>query len=405
MSTEHDQADSTGLHAELTRFLRDSGALTSDWAEAFEAVPRAAFLPDLMWPFDMDTGAGLPVDRRTDPAGWERAAYSDVPVTIQWDDGQHPGPGPGRVPTSSASMPSVVARMLADIEVFPDARVLEIGTGTGWNAGLLSARLGDRNVVTVEVDESVAERARAVLRRLGLHPDVVCGDGRDGRPDTAPYDRVLVTAGVRDMPAAWSAQTRPGGLIVAPWGTHYCDEDALVRLTVADDGSASGPFCRPLEFMKIRAQRLDWRRFGSHVERYPGDAAESVTTVTLSDLGEERRFSAAKFVIGLCVPDCAHVLNTGRGASDESGESTVWFFDMTEGSRSWASVVSRPGEAKAVVRQSGPRKLWDEVSRALEWWRGQGSPRVESFGLTVTPEGAQRPWLAGPAHPVPSFAE
>ncbi|AXI81139.1 hypothetical protein C7M71_003595 [Peterkaempfera bronchialis] len=236
-----------------------------------------------MWPYDMDTGASRSVDRSADLAGWEREAYANVPVTIQWDDGHHTGPAPGRVPTSSASMPSVVSRMLADLDVFPDAHVLEVGTGTGWNAGLLSAR-------------------------------------------------------------------------------------------------------------------LDWRRFGSHVGTYPGDAAEEAVSVTLADLGEGRRFHGAKFVMGLCVPDCAHVLNTDRG------ESTLWFFDMAEGSRSWASVVFRAGEAKATVHQSGPRRLWDEVSRALEWWRGLGSPQVDSFGLTVTPEGAHRPWLADPSRPVPSFA-
>jgi protein-L-isoaspartate O-methyltransferase len=382
---------------ELTRFLLEIGALTDDWTAAFEAVPRAAFLPDRIWPYDMDTRTSYFVDRRAEPAAWTRAAYANVPITIQWDDGRHPGPEPGRVPTSSASMPSVVARMLADLDVFPDAHVLEIGTGTGWNAGLLAARLGDRHVVTVEVDQAVAAGARAALARVGLRPEVVCADGRDGWPDRAPYDRVIATVGVRRFPPAWLAQTRAGGLILAPWGTHYCDEDALVRLTLADDGSASGPFLRALEFMKLRAQRLDWRRFSEHVGPYPGDAAESATTVSLADLGEGQRFLGARFILGLCVPDCAHVLNSG------DGESTVWYFDMAEGSRSWASVVFRSGETRATVYQSGPRRLWDEVARALDWWRRQGSPQVEAFGLTVTPVGAHRPWLGDPTRLIPSF--
>ncbi|MDI5968174.1 methyltransferase domain-containing protein [Streptomyces sp. SL13] len=377
--------------------MLETGALTGDWSAAWAAVPRGAFLPDLMWPYDMDTGASRPVDRLADPADWERQAYANVPVTIQWDDGQHAGPGPGRVATSSASMPSVVARMLADLDVFAGARVLEIGTGTGWNAALLAARLGEGHVVTVEVDPAVAAAAREALDRAGLSPEAVCGDGRDGWPAGAPYDRVIVTAGVRQVPSAWREQTRPGGLILAPWGTHYSPEDALVRLTVSGDGSASGPFLRPLEFMKLRSQRLDWGRFGRHVDRYPGDADRSATTVGLPDLGGRGRFQAATFVLGLCVPDCAHVLNAG------GDESTAWFFDMS-GTRSWASVVFRPQETDATVHQSGPRRLWDEVSAALDWWRGQGSPPVVSFGLTVTSRGAHRPWLSTPSRPVPSFA-
>ncbi|AKG44820.1 protein-l-isoaspartate(d-aspartate) o-methyltransferase [Streptomyces xiamenensis] len=372
--------------------------MAREWADAFEAVPREVFLPDLMWPYDMETGRSRTVDRRTDPVAWEREAYANVPVTTQWDDGQHPGPGPGRVPTSSASMPSVVTRMLGDLDVYPGARVLEVGTGTGWNAGLLSARLGDRNVVSVEVDKRVASRARAKLGSLGLYPEVVCADGRDGWAARAPYDRVIVTAGVREFPPAWVRQTRPGGLIVAPWGTHYCDEDALVRLTVAEDGTASGPFLRPLEFMKLRAQRLDWGRSGRHVWEYPGDADESATSVTLSDLGEGQRFRGARFVLGLCVPDCAHVLNAG-----EDGESTLWFFDMAEGSRSWASVLFQDGKDKATVYQSGPRRLWDEVARALEWWRGQGASQLNSFGLTISRDGTSRPWIGDPTRPLPTF--
>jgi protein-L-isoaspartate O-methyltransferase len=295
-------------------------------------------------------------------------------------------------------MPSVVARMLGDLDVFPGARVLEIGTGTGWNAALLAARLGDGAVVTVEVDGAVAAAARTALARRGLHPEVVHGDGRDGCPGSAPYDRIIATAGVRDLPRAWLDQTRPGGLIVAPWGTHYSAQDALVRLTVAPDGSASGPFLRPLEFMKLRAQRLDWTRFSGHVRDYPGDATASDTTMSLADLGEGRRFDATPFVLGLCVPRCAHVLNTAPDTS------TLWFFDLTEGSHSWASVAFRTGEPRATVRQSGPRMLWDEVSGALTWWRAQGSPPLGSFGLTVSPDGAHRAWLGDPAHPVPSFA-
>lgn len=397
MTIEHHRGDRVGAHEELTRFLRDRGALTDDWAPAFEAVPRAAFLPELVWPHDMRTRTSRPVDRRTDPAEWERTAHANVPVTTQWDDGAHDGPDPGRLPTSSASMPSLVARMLAALDVFPGARVLEIGTGTGWNAGLLAARLGDERVVSVEIDEAVAARARAALRGVGLHPRVVCRDGRDGWPDGAPYDRVIVTAGVREVPTAWLEQTRPGGLVLIPWGTHYGNEDALVRLTVAEDGGASGPFLDWAEFMKLRAQRLDWGLFDHHVREYPGDADASVTSVSLAELGERDRYDGMAFVLGLLLPDCTRLLNAG------GGESTVWFLDRTAGSRAWASVVFRPGEGAATVYQSGPRRLWDEATRALAWWREHGSPPLTSFGLTVTAEGAHRPWLGDPAHPLPTF--
>ncbi|MGG2458682.1 methyltransferase domain-containing protein [Streptomyces sp. RGM 3693] len=373
---------------ELARSLLEAGALTPAWAETFRAVPRALFLPDLVWSHDMATGRSILVSRADDAEAWERAAYANVPLVTQWDDGRHTGTEPGTVPTSSASMPSVVAAMLRDLDVSEGMRVLEVGTGTGWNAGLLARRLGSSNVVSVEIDAAVAEQARAALKRAGLNPEVVHGDGWEGWPGGAPYDRVIVTAGVRGVPPRWLEQTRPGGIILAPWGTHYSDQDALVRLTVGEDGQASGPFLRMVEFMKLRAQRLDWDQFREHVPAFPGDADVSRTQLTLADMGG--RYEPARFVAGLCVPDCAHVVNpTGEGTGK------AWFFDLT--SRSWAAVEFRSGEPDATVYQSGPRRLWDEVERALTWWAEKGRPGVDRFGLTVSPDGITRAWLDHPA--------
>ncbi|MFF3750968.1 methyltransferase domain-containing protein [Streptomyces sp. NPDC002018] len=380
---------------ELTRHLLARGVLTAEWAKAFRAVPRSLFLPDLFWAFDTATGRSEAVVRGDDPAGWERAAYRDIPLVTQWDDGRHTGIEPGSTGTSSASMPSVVASMLRDLDVSDGMRVLEVGTGTGWNAGLLAHRLGGENVVSVEIDPAVAGRAADTLTRAGLGPRLVEGDGRDGWAPGAPYDRVIVTAGVRVLPPSWLAQTRPGGTILAPWGTHYSNQDALVRLTVGEDGRAVGPFLRMVEFMKLRDQRLHWDRFHGHVKDFPGDADVSRTSMPLADLGD--RYETPYFVTGLCVPDCAHVVNAG-----DDGEAKAWFFDFR--SRSWAAVLFTPGSPDATVHQSGARRLWDEVERALTWWIDHGRPDHARFGLTVDRDGSTHPWLDAPSNTLP-FAQ
>lgn len=380
--------------AKLARFLLNAGSMTPDWAESFAAVPRAWFLPARFWSHDMATGRSRAVDRATDPDGWEAEAYSDVPLVTQWDDGAHAGPDPGTVPTSSASMPSEVMGMLRDLDLSEGMRVLEIGTGTGWNAGLLAHRLGGRGVVTVEIDPEVCAAARATLEAHLLYPDVILGNGEDGCDDRGPFDRIVATAGVRQVPPAWLRQTRPGGVVLAPWGTHYANDDLLVRLTVAEDGSASGPFLRSVGFMKLRDQRLDWGRFGRHVPEYPGGAERSSTRLGVDDLGGQ--FHAATMVVGMCVPQLAHVVNRAEGGFN------AWFFALT-GPRSWACAEFRTGEPSATVYQSGPRKLWHEVERALRWWADQGRPPVDRFGLTVAPAGGQRTWFCDPANPVPSW--
>ena len=83
---------------------------------------------------------------------------------------------------------------------------------------------------------SVERSACHLETAAGYRPHVVCGDGALGHPAGAPYDRITATYGLRAIPQAWIAQTRPGGLILVPFGTHYSNADALVRLTVAPDG-------------------------------------------------------------------------------------------------------------------------------------------------------------------------
>ncbi|MEV0039435.1 methyltransferase domain-containing protein [Streptomyces sp. NPDC050804] len=380
---------------ELARYLLGRGALAPEWTDVFKAVPRSLFLPDVFWAYDTTTGHSEHVARGDDPVGWERAAYRDVPLVTQWDDGRHTGTEPGFTGTSSASMPSVVASMLGDLEVSEGMRVLEVGTGTGWNAGLLAHRLGGENVVSVEIDPAVAARASNALKRAGLTPLVIEGDGRDGWAPGAPYDRVIVTAGVRVIPPRWLEQTRPGGVILAPWGTHYSNQDALVRLTVGEDGRAVGPFLRMVEFMKLRDQRLDWNLFRGHVRSFPGDADVSGTAMPLAELGDP--YETPYFVTGLCVPDCAHVVNVGE--SGETGDAKAWFFDFR--SRSWAAVVFTPGAADATVYQSGARRLWDEVEHALTWWIDGGRPEYDRFGLTVARDGGTTPWLDDPSNNLP----
>lgn len=160
----------------------------------------------------------LPLCRDDDPARWLSLTYGDDAVITQVDDGHPDGPGlAGAMQTSSASAPDIVAIMLAALDTHPGHRVLEIGTGTGYNAALLAHRLGAEHITSIEVDSDVAARARQALSDTGY--DEVCvvtGDGALGFPSGAPYDRIIATAAVRSIPYPWVAQTRPSGWILLP---------------------------------------------------------------------------------------------------------------------------------------------------------------------------------------------
>jgi protein-L-isoaspartate(D-aspartate) O-methyltransferase len=158
-----------------------------------------------------------PVDRASDPQGWLDYAYADDSVITQLHDGAASSEH-GYPISSSCSMPAVVFTMLSHLDIHLGQRVLEIGTGTGWNAALLAHRVGDDQVVSVEVDPALADAARRNLTRAGRTPLVITGDGAGGYPPAAPYDRVIATCSVQTVPYPWVAQARPGGVILTPWG-------------------------------------------------------------------------------------------------------------------------------------------------------------------------------------------
>ncbi|OIJ90228.1 methyltransferase domain-containing protein [Streptomyces monashensis] len=365
----------------------ESGALSSDWAPTFAAVDRAAFLPDLMWPYDLETRASTTVDKREDPDAWYAAADRNVPIVTQWDDGAHQGPAPGKLSTSSSSMPTVVYALLQDLGVDGGMRVLDVGTGTGETAGALTHLLGPGNVTTIEVDGSVSGAARERLCRHGLYPEVVVGDGFEGHPDSAPYDRILATVGVRDIPDAWVRQIRPGGIILAPWGTHFGNADAVVRLEARGE-SVTGPFTQSVEFMKLRTQRGPTVHHTDYLSASPMEEAARTATGVTEEEFVTGQYTALPFVLGLRVPACRQAV-----AEKRDGARPVWFYSLSD--LSWACVMFRDGEREAEVWQSGPRRLWDEVSTVYHWWRDRGSPDVTRFGLTATAYG-QRAWLDDP---------
>lgn len=352
----------------------------------FAAVDRAAFLPDVIWPFNpahhaRSSEEAVTVDRRADPAEWYGYADSDISIVTQWDDGKHRGHRPGTVPTSSSSQPSVVHRMLGVLDADSGMSVFDAGTGTGETAGLLAHRCGARKVTTADVDPDVSAAARERLRKQGLCVDTVTADALAGWPTGAPYDRLLCTFGVRAVPAAWLEQMRVGGVIVAPYGTHYSNRDAVVRLTVHPDGTASGRFVAPVEFMKARSHRLRWPNAEEYVRDWPAPARTDVQPDQLAD---------AAFVISHAVPDIAYAAHT-----DPDGAPAAWFYSLSD--RSWAAVRWPDGCAVGEVYQHGERRLWDAVQAAHGWWEGQGRPGLERFGLTVAPEGAT-PWLDSPGN-------
>ena len=132
------------------------------------------------------------------------------------------------------SQPYVVGYMTEQLEVAPEHRVLEIGTGSGYQAAVLS-RIA-RKVVSIERYRTLAEVARERLKTLGYgNVTVIAGDGLKGAAERAPFDRIIVTAAAEEVPAALIEQLADGGMLVLPLGPHKGTQ-FLVKLTKEANG-------------------------------------------------------------------------------------------------------------------------------------------------------------------------
>lgn len=356
----------------------------SSWLrEAVEAVPRHAFAPGRLWQWDGQ--AYVPVERGVDEERWAALVYGSP------DDAAVTQVSSGGTASSSLSCQAVVVDMLDSLDAEPGHRVLELGTGTGWNAALLAWRAGAAGQVTsVEVDAVLSEEAGARLAgaSTGAEVHVCTGDGGAGWPQGAPYDRVISTYAVDRVPWAWVEQSRPGGRIVTPWGRL-----GHVALTVAEDGgSASGWMQGLAQFMPAQGTAVapDF----AHV-RARSPARADHEGVFDRDPGPLHGDWHLRFALRVALPD-VHV----RTAVDEDGVN-AWLHD---GASSWAVLSATAGGGTA-VHQGGPRRLADLVASAWDRWLALQSPELYDFGMTVEP-GRQYVWawdpVTGPRRPAGS---
>ncbi len=168
------------------------------------------------------------------PSALQAHAYEDRPLPIGY--GQ------------TISQPYIVALMTEMLDVDREMKVLEIGTGSGYQAAVLSPLV--RKLYTIEIVPELARRARETLERLG-HRNVVVkhGDGYMGWVEAAPFDRILLTAAPPEIPPALVAQLKPGGKMVAPVGASERQE--LTVLEKRADGSVRVRTAVPVSFVPM----------------------------------------------------------------------------------------------------------------------------------------------------------
>ncbi|QTD96221.1 ATP-grasp peptide maturase system methyltransferase [Streptomyces cyanogenus] len=371
--------DTAALRRTLADQLADAGHLhTPPWRTAVQEVPRHEFLRAGF--FERVTSPGPTAWRpvQAESPGWLVRCYDDESFVTQVAGTIAPADVRGEIlrePTSSSTLPSLVVRMLEDLQVEDGHRVLEIGTGTGYSTGLLCHRLGDSLVTSVEVDPQVSARAATSLGACGYFPDLVVGDGLAGHKDSAPYDRVIATCSVLDVPYTWVEQTRPGGIILATV-TGWMHASSLARLTVGEDGTARGRFLEGgVSFMLARPQ-----------------LPPPLGMLPDLDAGEERPARLAPSVLD--DPTALYVAQLAAPRAQRltlPGPAGTHHILLDVDASAWAA-LRQDGE-RWVVRQGGPGRLWDDVEEHLLRWQADDAPSLEQFEIEVSPEGQRVDWV------------
>jgi protein-L-isoaspartate(D-aspartate) O-methyltransferase len=151
------------------------------------------------------------------PEECKHLAYRDFPISIGFNQ--------------TISQPSTVVAMTEALEVKSGERVLEIGTGSGWQSAILSYLVGEKgHVYTIEILEDLAEFARSNLNNVGIkNVEVFVGDGSLGMKEKAPFDKIIVTAACPDIPKPLLDQLKVGGIMVLPIGNLYLQDMFVIK--------------------------------------------------------------------------------------------------------------------------------------------------------------------------------
>jgi protein-L-isoaspartate O-methyltransferase len=336
-----DRQAAKDLNRMVNELVANGNITDPRWEMAFRAVPRHLFVPR----FYRNDQQGSSVVDSASGDQWLSAVYSDIHLVTTEDV------------RSSSTAPSLMSSMLEALDLAGDERILEIGTGTGYNAALLSERLGADQVVSIDIDPDLIAEARERLELAGYRPLVAVADGADGYPDEGPYDAVIATCRLDYIPPSWLHQLRPNGVIVTPLGAGV----AVLRKGATGDGAAGQFLPNSAYFMPLRHQPE------------PILIGELIQ-VALKGSGTSRRHrfdtsiyrdNEARFWLDLTNPDVR--------ATTVDGTSLAFRPDG-----SWARL------ANGSVIQGGPAAVWDEVENAHSAWLTAGRPSRQQYRLAIS---------------------
>ncbi len=368
----------------LVAALKSEGKLSSPLVEAaFKQVPRHPFIDQF---FLLETNdrrvQWRQVQRSTvqNTDAWLRAVYTNQPVVTAFDE--------YNTPTSSSSSPDAMAFMLEALQLTPGMRLLEIGTGTGYNAALLAHIVGDpHNIFTVEIDDALARRAQSILDQVaGEGITVYSGDGLRGYAPGAPYDRIIATGSYHKVPLDWLDQLQPGGILVMNLRGHLGACAFLKIVKAGPRRTAYGAFLAGSDFMELRDTQTLSHRVADLVTRYLGRPVVAQRPFTCAEFDPALLWDhRLEFLLQLSFPEMYF-------SSVQVDPMCPCLVDVA----SDTMLVFRPKERQGewLVEIKGHEQLWNKVEQAYRGWVDTGGADLDAYRLEIDASGKQRVMLA-----------
>lgn len=291
--------------------------------------------------------------------------------------------------TASHPLPpaATLSRAMRLLGPRPADRVLEIGTGSGYAAAVLSELVGRHgDVVTTEADVDVASRARERLIAAGresrygsglMNVTVLRREPSDVPAPPQLWDRVLLSTPVTfgRLPYAAIAGTRPSGVVLSRVSTEFTT-GPLVRFEVGEDGTATG-IADPTTMERVTSLPATPTRS----DVVPRDVETSHSTIDVANL---LRNPAWRCAVAVAVPSCRY--QDTIVAEDDAGPTRPGVELTDPMTSAWAHIEHADDSDHITVRQTGPRLLADEVLAAVRWYADRGAPPLESWTWHVGPD-------------------
>jgi len=338
--------------------------------DAFRAVPRHRLVP-VFWEVSDGpwTGWRDPVEHR--------AGDGDARALELLHDVERAFPtrrsGPDGV-TTSASAPRLLAAQAEHLDLRPGLTILEIGTGPGYFAALLAELVGPGGrVVSVDVDEAVADAARARLAECGYDLTVLAGDGDAGAPAQAPFDRIVGSVGCTDVARAWLEQLAPGGFALVPL-LHGCTHPMLA---VTPDGR--GRVRIPSGYVSIQGRQASvrlWPHARAGVETTEREPLPGRVGAALTVAADDRTpFGGPLWALGFWV-----------AANDQRA---AFLAALNDGAGSSANID--PGQGQVAWGGPAGRAMAEDLLAHASRWAELGAPALADFGHRFVPVSGTRP--------------